>query len=143
MTGLGSDFREEFAEVPLKSRVWKFNPVAIVGIPLAAILFQVYVPRFFQFLSYLELPLLVTVYFGLMRRSPEIARVGGLLSGVAAITRKAKTATIPARGTDTRIMFSPARLGSALVSYESTLRIASDLSWVSHAAFSEKRGMGG
>ena len=44
---------------------------------LAAILFQVYVPRFFQFLAYLELPLLVTVYFSLMRRSP----VAGVLFG--------------------------------------------------------------
>ena len=45
--------------------------------PLAAILFQVYIPLFFQFLAYLELPLIVTVYFALMRRSP----IGGLLVG--------------------------------------------------------------
>ena len=44
---------------------------------MAAILFQVYVPRFFERLSYLELPLLVTVYFSLMRRSP----VAGVLFG--------------------------------------------------------------
>jgi rod shape-determining protein MreD len=60
-----------------KTRVSRFKIAALIGIPLAAILFQVYVPRFFQFLSYLELPLLVTVYFGLMRRSP----VAGLLFG--------------------------------------------------------------
>jgi rod shape-determining protein MreD len=39
-------------------------------VPFAAILFQVYVPLFFQYLAYLELPLLVTVYFALMRRQP-------------------------------------------------------------------------
>ena len=50
---------------------------AIAGIPLAAILFQVYVPRFLTYLSYLELPLLVTVYFALMWRSP----VAGVLFG--------------------------------------------------------------
>jgi rod shape-determining protein MreD len=83
MTDLGSDFREEFAEVPLKSRVWKFNTVAIVGIPLAAILFQVYVPRFFMYLSYLELPLLVTVYFSLMRRSPVAGVFFGAGIGLA------------------------------------------------------------
>jgi len=53
-------------------RVW-----VMLAIPLAAILFQVYVPLFFQFLSFLELPLLVVVYFALMRRS----QISGLLVG--------------------------------------------------------------
>src|SRR5438445_523270 len=44
---------------------------------LAAILFQVYVPLFFQFLGFVEMPLLVVVYFALMRRS----QVSGLLVG--------------------------------------------------------------
>jgi len=35
------------------------------------------VPRFFDFLGYLELPLLVTIYFALMRRS----QIGGLFIG--------------------------------------------------------------
>src|ERR1019366_5365533 len=61
----------DFTELSLlKKGVSRFNAAAIAGIPLAAILFQVYVPRFFQVLSYLELPLLVTVYFSLMWRSP-------------------------------------------------------------------------
>src|SRR6266446_10062108 len=60
-----------------KHRLSPVHWLAIIGIPLAAILFQVYVPRFLTFLSYLELPLLVTVYFGLMRRSP----VAGVLFG--------------------------------------------------------------
>jgi rod shape-determining protein MreD len=53
-----------------KTRISKFNWLALTGIPLAAILFQVYVPQFVRYLAYLELPLLVTVYFSLMRRSP-------------------------------------------------------------------------
>ncbi len=60
-----------------KTRVSKFNWMSIAGIPLAAILFQVVVPRFIPYLSYLELPLLVTVYFSLVRRSP----VAGVLFG--------------------------------------------------------------
>ncbi|MGE5487654.1 MAG: rod shape-determining protein MreD [bacterium] len=48
--------------------VARFRKWGLVAAPLAAILFQVYVPLFFQGLSYLELPLLVTVYFALMRR---------------------------------------------------------------------------
>ena len=62
-----------------ESRVSKFRAVVMVLVGLAAILFQVYVPLFFQFLGYLELPLLVTVYFALMRRSP----LGGLAVGAA------------------------------------------------------------
>ncbi len=65
-----NEFTEEFNEPSRKSHISKFNAASIIGIPLAAILFQVYVPRFVMYLSYLELPLLVTVYFALMRRSP-------------------------------------------------------------------------
>jgi rod shape-determining protein MreD len=60
-----------------KNRVSRYNWMSIIGIPLAAILFQVVVPRFVPYLSYLELPLLVTVYFSLARRSP----IAGVLFG--------------------------------------------------------------
>jgi rod shape-determining protein MreD len=58
-------------------QVSRFRTPVLLAVPLAAILFQVYVPRFFEFLGYLELPLLVTIYFALMRRS----QIGGLLIG--------------------------------------------------------------
>jgi rod shape-determining protein MreD len=74
-----NEFQEAFNEATLKTRVSKFNVAAMVGIPLAAILFQIYVPRFLNYLSYLELPLLVTVYFSLMKRSP----VAGVFFGAA------------------------------------------------------------
>jgi rod shape-determining protein MreD len=51
-----------------ESRVARFRRWGLIAVPLAAILFQVYVPLFFQFLQFLEMPLLVTVYFALMRR---------------------------------------------------------------------------
>ena len=60
-----------------ETQISRFRAWVLFLVPLAAILFQVYVPLFFQFLAYLELPLLVTVYFALMRRSP----IGGLLVG--------------------------------------------------------------
>ena len=60
-----------------ESQVSRFHPWVLLAVPLAAILFQVYVPLFFQFLGYLEMPLLVVVYFGLMRRT----QIGGLLMG--------------------------------------------------------------
>ncbi len=69
-------------EGPRRSRISKFRPVAIVLIPLGAILFQVYVPLFFEYLAYLELPLLVTVYFSLMRRGPVAGTFLGATVGL-------------------------------------------------------------
>src|SRR5689334_25373106 len=78
-----SDIPAQFSGPPRKSSVSKFKWVAIVGIPLAAILFQVYVPRFFTYLAYLEMPLLVTVYFSLTRRSPPFGVLFGMCIGLA------------------------------------------------------------
>ena len=78
-----TEFSEEFTDPSRKSNISKFHVVAMVAIPLAAILFQVYVPRFITYLSYLELPLLVTVYFALMRRSPVAGVVFGAGIGLA------------------------------------------------------------
>jgi rod shape-determining protein MreD len=66
-------------DAPRKSRISKYRPAVIVIAPLLAILFEVYVPQLVHQLSYLELPLLVTVYFALMKRSP----IRGLLFGAA------------------------------------------------------------
>jgi rod shape-determining protein MreD len=55
----------------------RFKRWGLVAVPLLAILFQVYVPRYYEFLRYLELPLLVTVYFALMRRS----QIAGIFIG--------------------------------------------------------------
>src|ERR1041385_1999436 len=57
-----------------RCKAWIF-----ILVPILAILFQVYVPLFFQFLGYLELPLLVTIYFALMRQS----QIRGLFIGAA------------------------------------------------------------
>jgi rod shape-determining protein MreD len=56
--------------------VWAFFIV-----PLIALLIQVYLPLFqtLRFISNLELPLLVTIYFAVMRRSP----IRGLFIGMA------------------------------------------------------------
>jgi rod shape-determining protein MreD len=76
-----SDFDSGVYSEPIrkKDRKAQYRWLAIAAISLAAILFRVYVPRFFSFLSYLQMPLLVTVYFALMRRSP----IAGLLFGAA------------------------------------------------------------
>jgi len=72
-----------FSEYPRKTRISRYRPAALILIPLLAILFQVYVPMFLVYLAYLELPLLVTVYFALMRRSPLVGLFLGAGIGLA------------------------------------------------------------
>jgi rod shape-determining protein MreD len=60
-----------------EGQVSRFRAWVMLAVPLAAILFQVYVPLFFQFLGFVEMPLLVVVYFALMKRS----QISGLLVG--------------------------------------------------------------
>jgi rod shape-determining protein MreD len=62
-----------------RGKASRYRPIVLILVPMASILFQVYVPLFFEYLAYLELPLLVTIYFALMGRRP----VGALLYGSA------------------------------------------------------------
>jgi rod shape-determining protein MreD len=62
-----------------ESQVSRFRVWVTILVPLLAILFQIYVKLIFPFLAFLEMPLLVVVYLGLMRRNP----VSGLLMGAA------------------------------------------------------------
>jgi rod shape-determining protein MreD len=62
-----------------ESQVSRFNLWVSILVPFLALLFQIYVPLFFRFLNFLEMPLLVVVYLGLMRRNP----ISGLLVGAA------------------------------------------------------------
>jgi rod shape-determining protein MreD len=70
------------AGVRRRGKVSSFRIGVWVVIPLAAILFEVYVPRFLEYLAYLELSLLVTVYFALMRRQPIAGAIIGMLIGL-------------------------------------------------------------
>jgi rod shape-determining protein MreD len=62
-----------------ESQVSRFNLWVTILVPILALLFQIYVPTFFHFLGFLQMPLLVVVYLALMRRNP----VSGLLVGAA------------------------------------------------------------
>ncbi len=66
-----------------EGQVSRFRAWVMLAVPLLAILFQVYVPMFFQFLRFLEMPLLVVVYFALMRRSQISGLAIGALVGLA------------------------------------------------------------
>ena len=61
----------------------RFKPWTFIVVPILAILFQIYVPLFLPFLGYLELPLIVTIYFSLMRRSQIRGLFIGAMVGLA------------------------------------------------------------
>jgi rod shape-determining protein MreD len=59
--------------------VHKFHAGAIVGTLIIIFFLQAFLPKYFHQLAILDLPLLVTIYFGLSRRNPST----GLLLGTA------------------------------------------------------------
>jgi rod shape-determining protein MreD len=61
----------------------RFQAVALAALTLVAIVGQFYLPRLVPNTEWLELPLLLTVYFGLMRRSPIAALLFGAFVGLA------------------------------------------------------------
>ncbi len=66
-------------ETPRKDAADRLRFIWLIVIPLIAVLSQVYVPRFISFLSYLELPLLITLHFALSRGGP----IGALFYGMS------------------------------------------------------------
>ena len=66
-----------------EGQVSRFRVWVTILVPLLAILFQIYVPLFFRFLSFLEMPLLVVIYLGLMRRNPVSGLLVGAVVGLA------------------------------------------------------------
>ncbi|HET8546767.1 MAG TPA: rod shape-determining protein MreD [Bryobacteraceae bacterium] len=81
MSDLSSD--RLLADVPRRARGFRLRPLLIVFVPLAGILFQVYMPRFFHYLGYIEVPLLTVVYFSLMQRQPVVGVLVGAVVGLA------------------------------------------------------------
>ncbi|MGA2345996.1 MAG: rod shape-determining protein MreD [Candidatus Sulfotelmatobacter sp.] len=60
--------------------VYRFSAPVTIGIPLLALFAQAFVPlRFPRFAIYFDLPLLVTIFFAMARRSP----IAGLFTGAA------------------------------------------------------------
>ena len=78
-----TEYSDQLLEKPVrKESADAMRFVWLIVVPLIAILSQVYVPRFVSFLSYLELPLLITVHFALNRRSPIAAVFYGMSIGL-------------------------------------------------------------
>lgn len=58
-------------------QVHRFNPAVTVGVPLAALVLQAFIPVRLHWFSIFDLPLLVTIFFAVSRRNP----IGGLATG--------------------------------------------------------------
>ena len=61
----------------------RFQAVALAGIALVAIILKFYLPRLVPHTEWLELPLLLTIYFGLMRHGPIASLFFGAFVGLA------------------------------------------------------------
>lgn len=62
--------------------VHKFYPGAIVLVAAVALILQAMVPAYFPRFQILDLPLLITIYFGLSRRNPSTGLLLGMLIGL-------------------------------------------------------------
>ena len=62
--------------------VHKFRGGAIVGATLLALIFQAFVPVYFAKAAMIDLPLLITIYFGLSRRNPSTGLLLGMVIGL-------------------------------------------------------------
>ena len=59
-----------------------FSPVIAVLVPLAALVLQALLPRPFPRLAILDLPLIVTIFFAVSRRSPAAGALTGAAIGL-------------------------------------------------------------
>ncbi len=62
--------------------VHKFYPGAIAGVAILALVLQAMVPVYFPGFRILDLPLLLTIYFGLSRRNPSTGLLLGMTIGL-------------------------------------------------------------
>lgn len=68
------------AQVEPHIEVHKFYGGAVAGVAFLALVAQAFLPPHWR--EYLELPLLVTLYFGLSRRNPESGLLLGMVIGI-------------------------------------------------------------
>lgn len=65
------------------SRVARFRAWVLLSVPLVALAFQAYVPLFYPPLASLDVTLLVTIYFAMMRHSQVYGILVGATMGLA------------------------------------------------------------
>lgn len=62
--------------------VHKFHAGSIIGVTLAALLLQAFMPVYFPRTHLLDLPLLITIYFAFSRRNPSTGLLLGMTIGM-------------------------------------------------------------
>src|SRR5271165_4080749 len=62
--------------------VHKFHGGAIIGTMVVIFFLQAFLPQYFHQLAILDLPLLITIYFGLSRRNPSTGLLLGMTIGL-------------------------------------------------------------
>ena len=78
-----NEYGDQLLKKPVREGwVSRFQVVALLAITLVAIVSKVYIPRLIPDTNFLEIPLLLTVYFGLMRRSQLSALFFGAVVGL-------------------------------------------------------------
>lgn len=64
--------------------VYRFSIPVTIGVPLLALFLQAFIPlRFPRFAVYVDLPLLITIFFAMARRSPIAGLLTGAIIGLA------------------------------------------------------------
>lgn len=75
MTGLISDYRRDL-------EIRRYPLAVYVLVPLVALVLQAWLPRVLGRFTYMDLPLLVTIYFALVRRNPIHGTLLGAVLGM-------------------------------------------------------------
>ncbi len=71
-----------YAQTEQHIEVHKFRLWAVVGVALAALLIQSFLPVYFPRARALDLPLLITLYFGFSQRNPSSGLLLGMTIGL-------------------------------------------------------------
>jgi rod shape-determining protein MreD len=111
--------------------VHKFYPGAIFLAAVVALVFQATAPVYFPRLAILDLPLLVTIYFGLSRRNPSTGLLLGMIIGWAQDALSGPTVPIGYYGiAKTVIGFLASSIGARLDTEHPAARFALVFSFV-------------
>ncbi|MFO0338609.1 MAG: hypothetical protein ACK52Z_07675, partial [Acidobacteriota bacterium] len=65
-----------------KSASSSFRPIVFFLVPLLSVLLDIFLPRFVEPTRTLEFPLLITIYFSLMKRQPLAGIIIGAVIGL-------------------------------------------------------------
>ena len=98
--------------------VHKFYTGAILVVSLVALVFQAMAPVYVPRLEILEVPLLVTIYFGLSRRNPSTGLLLGMIIGLAQDALSGPTVPLGFYGiAKTIIGFLASSIGARLMAF--------------------------